>query len=64
MLTATDTVLMMTQEIPQYIEPTLGIKGTDRNFNSLYVRYKKQLNLVTSREVLRLMQLGFLESFR
>ena len=39
-------------------------EGTDRNFRDFYARYKNKLDLVNSKGILRLMQLGFLGSFR
>ena len=46
------------------VVPILGIEDVDEIFKGLYVRYKKQVDSKSLREVLRLMQLRFLGSFR
>ena len=59
-----DTVCKIVQKVYGYFGPTLGIENIDGIFKGLYSRYKKQVDSKSSREAVRLMQLGFLGSFR
>ena len=63
MVYAVDTVCKIVKMINGYVGPTLGIEVIDGIFKGRLLRYKKQVDSMKSREVVRLMQLGFLGSF-
>ena len=52
------------QMINGYVGSILGIEDINGIFKGCYLRYKKQEDSKSPREVIRLMQLGFLGSFR